>query len=185
MRTGRWKLRFAIAACALMAAAVLYEARIGAPPALLASETSQGVIGPAAVVSIVRSARENAADIEYDEVKALVREAVDLAGGFDGLIDNGDTVVLKPNLITDYDMTYQSRDLPQDVNGMTTDWRVTQAVVELVRELNPDGRIVVLEGVANGTTSGNMKTLGYVADQIPGVPEREGLPTVSGFQLRG
>ena len=54
---------------------------------------------------------------------------------------------------------------------MTTDWRVAQAVVELVREVNPSGRVIILEGVANGTTSGNMESLGYVPDQIRGVDD--------------
>ncbi len=169
--TGRWKMRFTIVVCLLMAAAVVYRMRIVAPPQLLAAPTVSEAIEPDAVVGVVRSERETAVEIELDEIRALVREAVERAGGLAGLIDNGDTVVLKPNLITDYDMTYQSRDLPQDVNGMTTDWRVTQAVVELVRELNPNGQVVVLEGVANGTTSGNMETLGYVPDQISGVDD--------------
>ena len=171
MRTGRWKLRFAVVACALMAAAVLYEARIGAPPALLASETSPGVIDPEAVVSVVRSARENTADIEYDEVKALVREAVELAGGLSDLIADGDTVVLKPNLVSPYEETRESQRLPQEGNGITTDWRVAQAVVELVREVNPSGQVIVLEGAANETTRTNMEQLGYTPDQMVGVDD--------------
>ena len=171
MQTGRWKLRFVLVACALMAAAVLYEARIGAPPALLASETSPGVIDPSAVVSVVRSAQEDAADIEYDEVKALVREAAELAGGFGRVIADGDTVVLKPNLVSPYDQTYTPQDLPQEVNGITTDWRVVQAAADLVREVNPSGRVIVLEGVANETTRTSMAQLGYTPDRMVGVDD--------------
>jgi len=130
-----------------------------------------GLVTPSAVVAVLQSDKEQAADISYDEVKELIRRAVDLAGGFIDLICDGDTVVLKPNLISAYDMTSQSRDLPQEVNGMTTDWRVTQAVVELVREFNPTGRVIVLEGVANGDTKGNMEKLGYVPEQILGVDD--------------
>jgi len=154
-----------------MAAAVLYQARISAPSPVLAAPSEAGVIAPAAVVGAAQSERGIAAEIAYDEILALVRTAVERAGGFGDLIDDGDTVVLKPNLISDCDMTNLSRDLPQEVNGMTTDWRVAQAVVELTREVNPSGRVIILEGVANGTTKGNMETLGYTSNQILGVDD--------------
>ena len=32
--------------------------------------------------------------------------------------------------------------IPAEVNGITTDWRVTKAVVELVREINPNGTVM-------------------------------------------
>ncbi|MFC2079576.1 DUF362 domain-containing protein [Candidatus Bipolaricaulota bacterium] len=166
MRTKSWKMRFTVVACALMAAAALYQMQIAMPPPVMASTSMAGTVDPAAIVAVVQSEQEHAADIEYAEIRALIREAVELAGGFSDLISDGDTVVLKPNL-----MTVNSRTLPQEVNGITTDWRVTQAVVELVREVNVNGHVIILEGVANGTTKGNMQTLGYVPEQIQGVDD--------------
>ncbi|NLZ43796.1 MAG: hypothetical protein GX894_02970, partial [Clostridia bacterium] len=98
------------------------------------------VILPASTVAIVQSDKASAADIEYEEIKAMIREAVELAGGFSDLIFDGATVVIKPNLVnwTDYTRPgWGGEPLSPEANGVTTDWRVTKAVVELVRELNP------------------------------------------------
>ena len=57
---------------------------------------------------------------------------------------------------------------------------IRQAVVELVREFNPTGHVVILEGVANGNTKDNMTTLGYTPDQIIGVNDFVHLEARSG-----
>jgi len=75
-----------------------------------------------------------------------------LAGGL-GFIGNHQTVVLKPNLLkTRMDTGGRQEDLSQTANGITTDWRVTKVVAELVREHDPDGRVVVLEGSVEDTS---------------------------------
>ncbi len=132
---------------------------------------SNGTILPQATVSVIQSSQREASDITYEMIKSMIEEAINGAGGFYELINNGDVVLLKPNLISAYDMTNNSRYLPAEVNGMTTDWRVTQAVVEIVRKVNPDGKVFVLEGVANGTTYGNMHHLNYNEDYMTGVDD--------------
>jgi len=51
-------------------------------------------------VSLIQSTKEKAFDITEDDVREMVREAVELAGGLDGIVKDGDTVVLKPNFLT-------------------------------------------------------------------------------------
>ena len=57
------------------------------------------------VVAIVQSDKEQTKEITYDEILSMVRDAVTLTGGFVTLIENGDTVVLKPNLVQTNDFT--------------------------------------------------------------------------------
>ncbi|MDR0455823.1 MAG: hypothetical protein LBH20_03960, partial [Treponema sp.] len=61
------------------------------------------------VVSLVQapSSITNASQLTYSDIKTLVTEAVALAGGLDGIVKYGDTVVLKPNIIvTNYSWGY-------------------------------------------------------------------------------
>ena len=124
------------------------------------------VVLPQSTVGIVRSSQDNAEDIGYDEIKAMIEDAVGKAGGFETLIQDGDVVVLKPNIISPYDMSQQGRDLAQRVNGVTTDYRVVKAVAEIVRERNPSGKIYVMEGSGVGWTRDNFEDLNYTPTRI-------------------
>lgn len=77
-------------------------------------------------VSVVRS---------DEDVRAAVRRSVDLLGGIGRFVEPGETVLIKPNLI------YPAPP------PLTTDPRVTDAVIELVQEAGA-GRIIVGEGGA-------------------------------------
>ncbi len=167
----KWRTRILVVLGLLMAGSMIYESHLVSPPTVQAASLPLTTAAPRAVVGMAQSEEERAADIDIDEIRALVTEAVSQAGGLDDLIHDGDVVVLKPNLTSSYDMTNDPQDLPQDVNGMTTDWRITQAVVEMVRALDPTGRVIILEGACNGTTQGNMDALGYTPEQIQGVDD--------------
>ena len=71
------------------------------------------------------------------DVEAAVRQAVTKAGGLDTVIDPGDTVVVKPNMVMD-----SAAD-----SGMVTDPAVVRAVVRLAREAGA-GQVIVAEGTA-------------------------------------
>ncbi|HEY8464450.1 MAG TPA: sugar-binding protein [Bacillota bacterium] len=114
-------------------------------------------------VAIVQSSQANASNIQYDEIRSMVRKAVDLAGGLSGIVKNGDVVVIKPNLVS---YNSNGRILAAEVNGNTTDWRVTKAVVELVRELNPSGKIYIMEG-SSVPTQEAFNILKYTSANIP------------------
>jgi uncharacterized protein (DUF362 family) len=125
------------------------------------------------LVGIAQSSKANATDLTFDDIKALIIEAVELAGGLNSIIKDGDTVVLKPNLVGKNDAClpgWQGRPLKTEVNGNCTDWRVTKAVAQIVRELNPSGKIYVMEGSASDTP-GVMKALKYTKEYIPEVDE--------------
>lgn len=107
-------------------------------------------------VAIVKSDRESCYDITYEELEALIREAVQMTGGLEGVVEDGDVVVLKPNLVG----TNPAEEV--ECNGKTTDPRVVEIAAKLVREINPSGRILVMEG--SSYTPGSlaiMDVLGY------------------------
>lgn len=142
-------------------------------PALAQFQLTQenNLSAPRAVVSIVESDKENAADIGYDEIESMIREAVNKTGEFNGLIKDNISVVIKPNIVSTTDWSNTSKLVPSENNGMVTDWRVVKAVVKLVRELNPNGNVYILEGSADGTSRKNMEHLKYTHENIPGVTD--------------
>jgi uncharacterized protein (DUF362 family) len=90
--------------------------------------------------------------------------------------------VLKPNLVNKHDFClphWQGRPLAPEMNGVTTDWRVTRAVAQLVREINPSGKIYVMEGSAADTLD-VMQALKYTKEHIPEVDEFLAIETDSG-----
>jgi uncharacterized protein (DUF362 family) len=134
-------------------------------------------------VALVRSSKNDAAQITDEEIRQMVREAVHLAGGLSDIVKDGQFVVIKPNLVTTRHVTGSIKpfmmvtsnpfkekvQVPQLVNGITTDRRVTKAMVELVRELNPTGKVYIMECAGDGLTSENFKRMGYNHENIPGV----------------
>jgi uncharacterized protein (DUF362 family) len=124
-------------------------------------------------VAIVQSSRQKAEEIAEGDIETMVQEAVDLAGGFSGLIKDNQVVVIKPNLVTmrDYTLPYwQGVKLVPEVNGNATDWRITKAIVKLVRQYNPHGKVYVMEGSSQPTKT-VMAHLKYTPEYIPGVDE--------------
>ncbi|MCK5307129.1 MAG: hypothetical protein KAJ73_00825, partial [Zetaproteobacteria bacterium] len=113
-------------------------------------------------VALVQSEVRDASEFDYPEIRKVVREAVSLAGGLTNVIKDGDVVVLKPNIVAtrgaprmtflDFDAYKPKLQIQREMNGITTDYRVTKAVVELVREINPSGKVYVMEGSAWGQT---------------------------------
>ena len=134
------------------------------------------------LVSIVQSTKLNASELDLSDIKTMIKEAVDLIGGFGSIVRNGDTVVLKPNLVQPIDHTgpnWSGSALPKTVNGVTTDWRIAKAVAQLVREINPTGKIYIMEG-ASVTTSTAYNALDYTSANIPEVDAIWGIEEVSG-----
>lgn len=135
-------------------------------------------------VALVRSSQKDAKDITEEEVRDMVREAVGLAGGLEDIVSDGDFVVLKPNLIGAkhfaggrFAMFSEGNDYVEDkilektVNGISTDIRIIKAAVELVRELNPSGKVYIMETSGWGDTRKNMELMGWTKENIPGVDE--------------
>lgn len=151
-----------------------------------------------ATVALVRSPKANANDITDDEVRRMVREAVALTGGFSDMIKDGQLVVVKPNLVSPrvtagtidaltmvFTDPYKKKEklFPQKANGATADWRVAKALVELVREVNPSGKVYVMECSGEGQVAKNFELLGYTHKNIPGVDKFIGLDeTAGGFR---
>ena len=93
-------------------------------------EATQGITE----VAIVKSDSPTVSD---DEMEAMVRQAVALAGGLEGIIEPGDSVVIKPNLVWDARPEF----------GHVTDPSVTRAVVRLAQEAGA-GQVLIAEGTA-------------------------------------
>jgi len=166
---------FLYTAVLLMFLALLYQSRsnladlFNVSPILVPTSENKIAI-PKSTVAIAQSSRANAADIDYAEIKSMVEEAVEKAGGFGDLVHDGDVVVLKPNLMCLW-IRSTGKILNPDVNGVTTDWRITKAVTELVRECNPNGKIYVMESSAFQETRLAMDSLKYTHEYIPEVDE--------------
>jgi len=127
------------------------------------------------IVSLVRSSKAQASSLIYDDILALTREAVNLAGGLEGIVKAGDTVALKPNVIVtgwNWGTPSGANHIPELVNGVCTDRRVIQAVAEIVREIvGPSGKIMVIEGSGSGSTAVNFANLGYTLANFVNVDE--------------
>jgi uncharacterized protein (DUF362 family) len=121
-------------------------------------DTDTGTDTGNSVVAIVQSPTD-AVSLSLEEVRALVTDAVSQVGGV-GFISDGDSVVLKPNLVST--TTTGGVKLPAEANGVTTDWRITLSVAELVRAVNPSGQILVMEGSVHDTEDA-FQQFGYTA----------------------
>ena len=154
---------------------------ISAPTPTLSSTSGLRTGLGQSTVAVIQSTKAQAKDIQYDEIKAMVKQAVDLVGGFGGTLKDGQTVVIKPNLMGKTVPTNAGDQMiPKEISGVVTDWRVTRAVVELVRQVNPSGKVYVMEGSALQDTSGNMVYLNYTPENIPGVDQFLAIETDSG-----
>ncbi|MCL2196852.1 MAG: DUF362 domain-containing protein [Treponema sp.] len=148
------------------------------------------------IVSLVQSTTA-VAQHNYASIKALVDEAIRLAGGLEGIVKFGDTVVLKPNIITTvYGWAWpggtripagasnsSSQAAP---NGIVTDWRVVQAVAENVRTIigakgaSGAGQILVMESSGKGVTATQYANVGYTLSNLTAVNEILTLDAVGG-----
>jgi len=138
---------------------------------LFAVPKDSHIVAPHATVGIARcQMKADAKDMTFEEIKDTVRKAVSRVGGFEGIVKNGDRVVLKPNLMTLY-INSSGEKLYPEMNGITTDYRVTRAVAQLVRELNPEGKIFVMESSAFQQTRPTMVALNYTKEKIPEVDQ--------------
>jgi len=93
----------------------------------------------------------------------LVKRAVDLVGGMDSIVGKGDTVALKPNIVTGR----------LSGPGVTTDPRVLEALINLAYEAGA-GEVLVVEGSGYGSPTEKAFELSGVRDMA----ERNGAGVV-------
>ncbi len=89
-----------------------------------------------AKVSIVQGPRAP----DSNTILGMVRRAVDFVGGIDSIVSRGDTVALKPNVVTG----------KLSGPGVTTDPRVVEALIKLSMEAGAD-KVLVVEGSGYGS----------------------------------
>lgn len=135
---------------------------------LAAVPKTNHIIQPRTTVGIAQSPVSRVEDMNFADIRAVVTKAVKRAGGLKGIVKNGDTVMLKPNLMCLY-INSSGEKLYPKANGITTDYRVTRAVAQLVRELNPRGKIYVAESSAFQQTRPTMVALNYTKEHLPEV----------------
>jgi len=156
--------------------------------------------GKYSIVSLF-SSTSNVTQHTYASIKVMVDEAIRLAGGLEGIVKYGDTVVLKPNIITTiYGWSWPSGTrIPAGAsnasaaaapNGIVTDWRVVQAVAENVRTIigakgvAGAGKILVMESSGKGTsssgTAAQYANVGYTSSNLTAVDEILTLDAVGG-----
>jgi uncharacterized protein (DUF362 family) len=110
-------------------------------------------------VSIVRSPERP----DDERVHQMVKEAVDLLGGLETIVRPGQTVALKPNVVTG----------TLSGPGVTTDNRVVEAMIRLCQEAGA-GMVKVVEGAGYFTETGKALEL----SGIKALAERYGAEVV-------
>jgi len=78
-------------------------------------------------------------DPGYEHIEEMVRKAIELQGGLDGVIEKGDTVMLKVNLVGGNSPSGE---------GENTDVRVVKALIKTIYDFQNDVTITVAEGTA-------------------------------------
>jgi uncharacterized protein (DUF362 family) len=116
------------------------------------------------VVAMVQSSKATAAELTQSDVADLVKDAIEKAGGLN-FIKDGQTVVLKPNLVSSYSDIMKTKPFTAPANGVCTDWRVVKAVADLVRAKNKTGKILVMEGSTDSTAKA-YANLGYTTENF-------------------
>lgn len=149
-----------------------------APPLKSLVNEQESSVLPVSKVGIVKATKATAESLELEDIRYLVEEAVQIAGGLDDIVSNGDVVVIKPNLVTHQEGSGWTQ-VPPEVNGITTDWRIVRAVTDLVRQMNPDGMIYVIEGSAQETDF-MYDIMNYSKETLPSVDEIYCLEDISG-----
>lgn len=130
-------------------------------------------------VAITQSGKAWAKDLNYEDIKSMVLEAVMLAGGFESLVKEAQTIVIKPNLVSSTE-SKTGKALASEINGITVDWRVVKAVSEIIRIYNKNGKIYVMEGSVEGKTLEVMQKMNYIPDSMPEVSDFIALESDSG-----
>lgn len=78
--------------------------------------------------------------LTIEEVDAVTRKAVERAGGLDNIVDNGDWVLIKVNMIL--------HDSPILIKGSATDLRIVKSLIRQLIEQGRARRITIGEGAA-------------------------------------
>ena len=81
-------------------------------------------------------------ELTFDQVDAVTRLAVQRAGGLEGVIEPGDWVVIKPNIVTYYGQPGENGWR----KGQDTDLRVVKSLIRQLAEEGDASRITVAEG---------------------------------------
>jgi len=101
------------------------------------------------------------ADYDVGMVKEAIRKAVSLIGGWQGIVERGNRVLVKPNML--------SARPPED--GVTTHPAVVRAVVELVQEAGAEALIGDSPGGTNRDLSHFWEVCGYSeVSKVTGAP---------------
>lgn len=137
-----------------------------APPTTATAPASQPTTAP--VVAIVFHKLQDTGDKDADAkvnqpiINEMVAKAVELSGGLEGLVKEGQTVLIKPNLTNlKEERVYQP--------GMTTDVRVVSALVDEL-QAKTRGKVVIGEGSYIKTAKA-YEACGYAAlGKAKGVP---------------
>ncbi|MBN1187923.1 MAG: DUF362 domain-containing protein [Bacteroidales bacterium] len=111
-------------------------------------------------------------DPTYEQIEAMVRKAIELQGGFDGVIAEGNTVMLKVNLVGGNSPSGE---------GENTDVRVVKAVIKTIYDFQNNVEIIVAEGTARSNDDPAVSgSVWHNSGYIPLLTD----PYLSGINLR-
>lgn len=120
------------------------------------------VTGASATVAIVPSdfselaspIARTSATITDAQIEAMVSKAIELQGGFDGVLSKGDKVLIKPNLV--------GADEPAGT-GENTDVRVVKALVKIIDSIT-EGDVEIVIGEGSARSNDDVTAAGSVWD---------------------
>ncbi len=122
---------------------------------------------------------ESVADLlQYDEIKNSLAILIEKLGGLERYVKPGQTVVIKPNLVSDHGLKKDGT----VVGGVVTDIKVVKAMVELL--LPFAGQVIIAEGSSINRSATTRMFAHYGYDEVVALdPERVRLVDLNTDQL--
>ncbi len=111
-----------------------------------------------------------AASLEYEQIKNSLKSLIANLGGLERYVKTGQTVVIKPNIVSDHGLKKDGT----VVGGVVTDKKVVKAMVELL--LPVAGKVIVAEGSSINRSATTKMFAHYGYDEVVALdPDRVSL----------
>ncbi|MGI6434606.1 MAG: DUF362 domain-containing protein [Syntrophomonadaceae bacterium] len=115
---------------------------------------------------------------EYEEIKQSLKGLIDKLGGLERYVKTGQTVVIKPNIVSDHGLKKDGT----VVGGVVTDKKVVKALVELLLPLA--GKVIVAEGSSINRSATTKMFAHYGYDEVVALdPKKVSLVDLNTDQL--
>lgn len=116
--------------------------------------------------------------LEYDQIKQSLLNLIDKLGGLERYVKAGQTVAIKPNIVSDHGLKKDGT----VVGGVVTDKKVVKALVELLLPLA--GKVIIAEGSSINRSATTKMFAHYGYDEVVALdPDRVSLVDLNTDEL--